>query len=103
MHKVTLIEGDWIGPECCAIVRDVVQALDVNVEWDIQKLQDGHVTEELIQSCLENRIIFKARSKSIREEGKQPASVRLRKAIELVVDDSSCQASTKFKSSFPRY
>lgn len=83
MQKVTLIEGDWIGPECCAIVREVVQALNVNIEWDIQKLEDGHITEELIQSCLENRVIFKARSKSIREEGRQPASVELRKRLNL--------------------
>ena len=83
MYKITMIEGDWIGPECCSVVREVVQALGVQVEWDIQKLHDGHITEELIQSCLESGIIFKARTKSIREKGKQPASLELRRRLNL--------------------
>ena len=83
MYKVTMIEGDWIGPECCSVVRDVVQKLGVDIEWDIQKLQEGHVTDALIQSCLASDAIFKARTKSIREKGKLPASVELRRQLNL--------------------
>ena len=75
MYKVTMIEGDWIGPECCSVVRDVVQALGVQIEWDIQQLQDGHITESLLQSCLDSGFVFKARTKSVREKGRHPASV----------------------------
>ena len=83
MYKITMIEGDWIGPECCSVVREVVQALGVQIEWDIQKLENGHITEELIQSCLNSGIVFKARTKSVREKGRQPASVELRKRLNL--------------------
>ncbi len=35
-HKITLIPGDGTGPEITETVTTVLQALDLDVEWDVQ-------------------------------------------------------------------
>ena len=36
MHKITLINGDGIGPEISESVMKIIKASGLTVEWDIQ-------------------------------------------------------------------
>ena len=51
MHKVTLIPGDWIGPELCTVVQHVVKKVGVDIDWDIQPMLKGEITDSLLSSC----------------------------------------------------
>ena len=33
-HAVTLLAGDWIGPETCDVMRAVIEAAGVRIAWD---------------------------------------------------------------------
>lgn len=54
MHKITLIEGDGIGPEICQVMREVIDACGVQIDWDIQKagLEYYNQTHELMEASL---------------------------------------------------
>ena len=34
VHKVTLIEGDGIGPEVVSAARKIIEATSVQIEWE---------------------------------------------------------------------
>jgi isocitrate/isopropylmalate dehydrogenase len=34
LHKVTLIQGDGIGPEICRATQEIIQASGVEIEWE---------------------------------------------------------------------
>lgn len=34
-HKITLIEGDGIGPEVVGATRKIIEATGVNIEWEV--------------------------------------------------------------------
>ena len=33
-HAVTLIPGEWIGPEVTAVTQDILAAAGVNIAWE---------------------------------------------------------------------
>ncbi|MEL6348122.1 MAG: isocitrate/isopropylmalate family dehydrogenase [Myxococcota bacterium] len=81
-HPVTLISGDWIGPETCAAVQQIIAAAGVDIRWDEQSLATG-VTDDVLASCRKNRVILKAKVNAQRVSGQLPATVVLRKELGL--------------------
>ena len=82
-HQVTLVPGDWIGPETCEAVKTIIAAAGVDIEWDEQSCPNGHITEELLASCKKNKVVLKARIGAQPEVGQHPATIELRKALDL--------------------
>ena len=81
-HNVTLIPGDWIGPECCAAVQRIIAAAGVDIQWDVHSIQ-GQLSEELLASCRQNRVVLKARTAASQDIGTLPLTVELRKHLGL--------------------
>lgn len=77
-RTVTLIEGDGVGPQVAAVVRDVVRALGADIRWDIQ---DGHDVEAAVASIRANGIGLKAKVLSRALPKQVPYTVRFRRQL----------------------
>jgi isocitrate dehydrogenase (NAD+) len=89
-HRVTLIPGDGIGPECAASVVKIIEAAGVAIEWDehiagmqaLNKFGDP-LPFALLESIKENRVALKGPLTTPIAEGFQSVNVRLRKELDL--------------------
>jgi len=82
-HHVTLIPGDWIGPETCAVVQEIIASTGVDIRWDTQIIGEDGLTEDILASCRRNRVILKAKTDARRIPGQLPPTILLRKALGL--------------------
>lgn len=80
---VTLIPGDWIGPETCAVVQRVFAAAGAELDWDVQPVEDGRLSQALLDSCRRTGLVLKARLASTPAPGRLPPTVALRKELGL--------------------
>jgi isocitrate dehydrogenase (NAD+) len=80
-HAVTLIPGDWIGPETCAVVKDVIAAASVRVDWDERAFKPGGPSADLLDSCRRTGRVLMAKLDAKRARGQLPPTVALRKAL----------------------
>ncbi|MCB9780668.1 MAG: NAD-dependent isocitrate dehydrogenase [Alphaproteobacteria bacterium] len=79
-HRVTLIPGDWIGPETCRVVQDVLAAMDTPVEWDEHALTPDTV-DAVVHSARNTGVVLSARVGAKREAHHLPPTVELRKKL----------------------
>ena len=82
-HEVTLIPGDWVGPETTSVVQRLIEAVGVEIAWRPFHLADGHIGEELLESARSTRRVLMNRLAAPRRAGLLPASVLLRKELGL--------------------
>ena len=82
-HAVTLIPGDWIGPETTRVVQDILRASGVRIDWETFACNDGLVSDELLLSAQRTGRVLMNRLESPRVAGRLPASVLLRKRLGL--------------------
>lgn len=80
-HNVTLIPGDWIGPETCAVAQEVIAAAGVDVHWDEVAWSGTEPGEALLASCRTNGVVLKAKLDASRTAGSLPPTIQLRKAL----------------------
>ncbi len=79
-HHVTLIPGDWIGPETCRIVQEVLDAAGARIEWDEVKL-DSTTVEQVAASARKTGVVLAARVDSRRTAGRMPPTIELRRRL----------------------
>lgn len=82
-HDVTLIPGDWIGPETCRVAQAIIEAAGVDIHWHEHSIEGGVITPELIASCQETHTVLKAKVAISPDRGGLPPTVALRKALGL--------------------
>ena len=82
-HAVTLIPGDWVGPETTAVVVDVLAEAGAQIDWERLPVHDGRVTEELLSSCRRTGVVLKARLAAPATRGVLPPTLALRKELGL--------------------
>lgn len=89
-HRITLIEGDGVGPEVTAAARRVVEAAGVPVVWDVQlagkkAVERFHtpIPESLLRSLRRNRVALKGPVETGIGEGFRSVNVALRKTFDL--------------------
>ena len=89
-NKVTLIPGDGIGPEIVKSVRTVIDALDVDIQWE--EYNAGLITFEasgelipkaLIESVKTNKIALKGPITTLIGKGFKSVNVQLRQMFDL--------------------
>lgn len=80
-HAVTLIPGDWIGPETVAVTQRVLSALGVNIDWRTYECHGDEIPDGLLASARETGVVLKGKVGAQREKGKLPATVTLRKEL----------------------
>jgi len=78
-HEVTLIPGDWIGPECAEVVQDVLKRAGVDIAWDVHQSPDG----AFYASARRTRRVLINRLAADRVPGQLPPSVAIRKELGL--------------------
>ena len=80
-HAVTLIPGDWIGPETVAVTQRVIEALGVSIDWDTQECHGDEVPDSVLASARRTGTVLKGKVGAQREQGRLPATVVLRKEL----------------------
>ncbi len=81
LHPITLVPGDWIGPETCRIAQEVLDAAGARIDWDEQVLTADSV-DRVAASCRKNGVALCARVDATRAAGRMPPTIALRKALQ---------------------
>ena len=106
-HKITLIKGDGIGPEITDVCVDVLEALDVNIKWDIQlagiaalEKDEELLSDAVLESIKENRVCLKAPLTTPIGEGFRSVNVSLRKHFDLFANIRPIKSFEGIKTKF---
>ncbi len=101
-HDVTLIPGDWIGPETCRVAQSIIEAAGVDINWHEHPITDGQISPELLESCRTNATVLKAKVASNPTLGQLPPTVELRKALKLWATVRPVRALPGTNARFPK-
>lgn len=89
-QTVTLIPGDGIGPDLTDSVKEVIGALDVDIEWEIADAGEGVMEEEgtplpesVLESIRRNKVAIKGPLTTPVGTGFRSVNVALRKELDL--------------------
>jgi isocitrate dehydrogenase (NAD+) len=109
MHKVTLIPGDGTGPEICAVVKNVVAATGVKIEWDqveagvdIMKTAGTPLPDNVLASCRKNKVALKGPITTPIGTGFRSVNVALRKELDLYACLRPCKTYAGVKSRYEK-
>jgi len=99
VYKVTLIPGDGIGPEITEATRRVLEATDVDFEWDIQNAGADVIGEygtplpqHVLDSIRKNRVALKGPVTTPVGSGFRSVNVAMRKELDLYVCLRPCKS-----------
>ena len=83
-HEVTLLPGDWIGPETAVAVQEIIEAAGVSIAWHEHTLPvDGTLPADVVADAKRTGVVLKNRTASRRKQGQLPSTVELRKQLGL--------------------
>src|SRR5215213_5273479 len=107
-HRVTLIPGDGIGPELTEATRRVLEATDVEFDWDVQEAgadvmnQYGGnpLPDHVLDSILRNRVGLKGPITTPVGTGFRSVNVALRKALDLYGQVRPCKSYRGVRSRY---
>ncbi len=89
-HRVTLIPGEGIGPEVASATRRILEATDVQIDWeeiagrsDSSSDQEKTVNQAAVESVRRNRVALKGPMATAIAGGAPSVNVALRKTLDL--------------------
>ena len=89
-QTVTLIPGDGIGPDLTDSVKEVIDALDVDIEWEVADAGEGVMEKEgtplpesVLESIRRNKVAIKGPLTTPVGTGFRSVNVALRKELDL--------------------
>ncbi len=86
-HKVTLLAGEGIGPEVAMATRSILEAANLQIEWEEIEAREGDsgglVNQAAIDSVRRNRVALKGPTTTAVGGGARSVNVALRKALDL--------------------
>ena len=89
-HKISLIEGDGIGPEVISSVVKIIEATGVEIEWDILvvgenaiKSYDTPLPQYVIDNLKKNKVALKGPVTTPIGSGFRSINVSLRQSLDL--------------------
>ncbi len=82
-HAVTLVPGDWVGPECAEVVKQILAAAGAQIAWEEFVCDHGVLDEALLESVRRTGVLLKARTDAIRQPGVLPLTLQLRRELGL--------------------
>ena len=107
MKKVTLIEGDGIGPEIIASVKKIFEAAGVPIEWEeenagetVFETKGEFIPESLIESIKRNKVALKGPITTPVGHGFQSINVQLRQMFDLYQNLRPCKTTIGIESRF---
>jgi len=107
MNKVTLIEGDGIGPEIIRSIKKIFSAAEVPVTWEeenagesVFKEKGEFIPKSLIQSLEKNKVALKGPITTPLGQGFQSINVQLRQMFDLYQNLRPCKTTDGITSRF---
>lgn len=107
MRKITLINGDGIGPEISEAVVNIIEASGLKIDWDIQTAGADVIEKEgvplpqrVIESIKENKIALKAPVTTPIGKGFRSVNVQLRKELDLYANLRPCKNLPNIRTKF---
>ena len=107
MKKVTLINGDGIGPEITDAVVKIIEASGLKIDWELQTAgadvieQEGTpLPERVIDSIKRNKVALKAPVTTPIGKGFRSVNVQLRKDLDLYSNLRPCKNIDGIKTRF---
>ncbi|MDN5200712.1 isocitrate/isopropylmalate family dehydrogenase [Fulvivirgaceae bacterium BMA10] len=107
MRKVTLIEGDGIGPEITEAICRIFEAAKVPIEWERENAgqttlaERGElIPESLIESITRNQVALKGPITTPVGKGFKSINVQLRKTFDLYQNVRPCKTTQGVDSKF---
>lgn len=98
MHKITLVNGDGIGPEISESVMHIIKASGLEIDWDIQTAGADVIGKEgtplpqrVLDSIKQNKIALKAPVTTPIGKGFRSVNVQLRKDLDLYANLRPCK------------
>ncbi len=107
MKRITLINGDGIGPEISEAVMDIIDASGLKIDWDIQSAgadvidsEGTPLPERVLNSIKQNKVALKAPVTTPIGKGFRSVNVQLRKALDLYANLRPCKNLPNVKTKF---
>ena len=107
MHKITLINGDGIGPEITDSVVKIIDATGLKIDWDLQTAGADVIVAErtplpkrVLESIKKNKVALKAPVTTPIGKGFRSVNVQLRKELDLYANIRPCKNLPNIKTKF---
>lgn len=107
MHKITLINGDGIGPEITDSVVKIIGATGLKIDWDLQTAGADVIVSEgtplpkrVFESIKKNKVALKAPVTTPIGKGFRSVNVQLRKELDLYANLRPCKNLPNIKTKF---
>lgn len=107
MKRITLINGDGIGPEISDAVVRIIDASGLKIDWDVQTAGEGVIAQEgtplpqrVLNSIKENGVALKAPVTTPIGKGFRSVNVQLRKELDLYANLRPCKNLPNVKTKF---
>lgn len=107
MTRITLINGDGIGPEISDAVVKIIEAAGLKIDWDIQSAGADVIEKEgtplpdrVLESIKRNKIALKAPVTTPIGKGFRSVNVQLRKTLDLYANLRPCKNLPNVKTRF---
>lgn len=107
MKRITLINGDGIGPEISDAVIKIIDAAGVKIDWDIQtagadviEKEGTPLPERVLNSIKKNKVALKAPVTTPIGKGFRSVNVQLRKTLDLYANLRPCKNLPNVKTKF---
>lgn len=107
MHKITLINGDGIGPEITDSVVKIIDATGLKIDWDLQTAGADVIVSEgtslpkrVLDSIKKNKVALKAPVTTPIGKGFRSVNVQLRKELDLYANLRPCKNLPNIKTKF---
>ena len=107
MHKITLINGDGIGPEITDSVVKIIDATGLKIDWDLQTAGADVIVSEgtplpkrVLESIKKNKVALKAPVTTPIGKGLRSVNVQLRKELDLYANLRPCKNLPNIKTKF---
>src|ERR1035437_1229924 len=109
VHEVTLIPGDGTGPEICAVVKKVVAATGIEIQWeqveagvDIMKTAGTPLPDNVLASCRRTKVALKGPITTPIGTGFRSVNVALRRELDLYACVRPCRTYPGVRSRYEK-
>jgi isocitrate dehydrogenase (NAD+) len=106
-HKITLIPGDGIGPELADAARRCVDALGLDITWEVMEAGEGAIKkyktplpEPTLDSIRKNKVALKGPITTPVGTGFRSVNVELRKTLDLYACLRPCRSYKGVRSRY---
>lgn len=107
MKRITLINGDGIGPEISESVVKIIKASGLEIDWDVQTAGSDVIESEgsplpnrVLESVKANKVALKAPVTTPIGKGFRSVNVQLRKELDLFANLRPCKNLPGVKTRF---